>query len=209
MTQKPNMMVASIESRVDALTELTSNAGLVDSQAIQDFVDSAHDGWIPDNGARLVARAWIDPAFKSRLMVNGKEAAAEFGFEMPIHHRNLVVLENTPELHNVICCTLCSCTAFTIIGMPPSWYKSLEYRSRVVREGRSVLREMGLNLPETIDIHVWDTTTDTRYMVLPLRPALTEHLSEEQLAKLVTKDSLIGVARLEAPYGADVNTIFS
>jgi nitrile hydratase subunit alpha len=115
---------------------------------------------------------------------------------MPAHHRHLVVLENTPTLHNVICCTLCSCTAFTIIGLPPDWYKDLEYRSRIVRQSRTVLKEMGLDLTPEIEIRVWDTTADTRYMVLPVRPAHTTGWSEEQLAGIVTKESMIGVARL-------------
>jgi nitrile hydratase len=115
---------------------------------------------------------------------------------MPPHHRHLVVLENTPEVHNVICCTLCSCTAFSIIGLPPDWYKDLEYRARIVRQSRTVLKEMGLDLPAEMEIRVWDTTADTRYMVLPVRPAGTEGWSEEKLAGLVTKDSMIGVSRL-------------
>ena len=152
--------------------------------------------WVPQNGARVVARAWTDAAFRARLLADGKAAVAELGYEMPRHHRHLVVLENTATMHNVICCTLCSCTAFTIVGLPPDWYKDLEYRARIVRESRTVLREMGLDLPAEIEIRVWDTTADTRYMVLPARPPRTEGWSEEQLAAIVTRDSLIGVARL-------------
>ena len=120
----------------------------------------------------------------------------ELGLSMPPHHRHLVVLENTPKVHNVICCTLCSCTAFSIIGLPPDWYKDLEYRARVVRQSRTVLKEMGLELPADMEIRVWDTTADTRYMVLPVRPAGTEGWSEEKLTGLVTKDAMIGVSRL-------------
>ena len=149
-----------------------------------------------ENGARVVAKAWTDAAFRARLLADGKAAVAELGYEMPRHHRHLVVLENSSEVHNVICCTLCSCTAFTIVGLPPDWYKDLEYRARIVRESRTVLREMGLDLPAEIEIRVWDTTADTRYMVLPARPPHTEGWSEEQLAAIVTRDSLIGVARL-------------
>jgi len=145
-----------------------------------------------------VAKAWVDPEFRKRLLADGRAAVAELGLSMPKHHRHLVVLENSPKLQNVICCTLCSCTAFTIIGLPPDWYKDLEYRSRVVRESRTVLREMGLELAPDVEIRVWDTTADTRYMVLPERPAGTEGWSEVQLAALVTRDSMIGVARLEA-----------
>jgi nitrile hydratase len=156
----------------------------------------AEEEWVPQRGAQVVAKAWTDPAFRQRLLANGRDAVAELGIAMPRHHRHLVVLENTPTVHNVICCTLCSCTAFTVIGLPPDWYKDLEYRARVVRESRTVLREMGLDLPADVEIRVWDTTADTRYMVLPARPPDTEGWSEAQLAAIVTRDSLIGVARL-------------
>ena len=152
--------------------------------------------WVPQNGARVVAKAWTDANFRKRLFANGRDAVAELGIEMPRHHRHLVVLENTPTVHNVICCTLCSCTAFTIIGLPPDWYKDLEYRSRVVRESRTVLREMGLELAAGVEVRVWDTTADTRYMVLPEQPPHTLGWPEEKLADVVTRDSLIGVARL-------------
>jgi nitrile hydratase len=152
--------------------------------------------WVPQYGARVVARAWVDPAFRARLLADGRAAVAELGFSMPKHHRHLVVLENTPSLHNVICCTQCSCTAIALIGLPPDWYKDFEYRARVVRESRTVLQEMGLDLPPEIEIRVWDTTADTRYMVLPERPPETAGWSEEKLAAIVTRDGLIGVARL-------------
>src|SRR5262249_24964478 len=150
----------------------------------------------PQNGARVVAKAWSDPAFRARLMEDGRAAALEMGLTMPPHHRHLVVLENTADIHNVICCTQCSCTAFTIIGLPPDWYKDLEYRARVVRESRTVLKEMGLDLPPSTEIRVWDTTADTRYIVLPLQPPETLGWPEEQLAAIVTRDAMIGVARL-------------
>jgi nitrile hydratase len=143
-----------------------------------------------------VARAWVDPAFRARLLTNGRAAVAELGLTMPKHHRHLVVLENTPKVQNVICCTQCSCTAFTIIGLPPDWYKDLEYRARVIRESRTVLKEMGLDLPQEVEVRVWDTTTDTRYMVLPLQPPATIGWPEEKLVDIVTRDSMIGVARL-------------
>lgn len=152
--------------------------------------------WLPQNGARVVARAWTDPAFRQRLLSNGRAAVAEMGLTMPLHHRHLVALQNTPTVHNVICCTLCSCTAFTIIGIPPDWYKDLEYRARVVRQSRTVLQEMGLTLPPETEIRVWDTTADTRYMVLPEQPPDTVGWSLERLAGLVTRDGMIGVARL-------------
>ena len=187
---------ATVERRVDAIQAAFEERGMKPAEFIDEFVHTAEEKWIPENGAKVVAKAWTDPAFKARLLANGREAVAELGLTMPPHHRHLVVLENTPTLQNVICCTLCSCTAFSIIGLPPDWYKDLEYRARVVRQSRTVLKEMGLDLPPSIDIRVWDTTADTRYMVLPVRPSGTEGWSEERLAGLVTKDAMIGVARL-------------
>jgi nitrile hydratase len=187
---------ASVEQRVDAMQAAMEERGMKAGEFIDDFKRIVEEGWIPQNGARVVARAWTDAAFKQRLLSNGRDAVSELGFTMPAHHRHLVVLENTPMLHNVIVCTLCSCTAFTIIGLPPDWYKDLEYRARVVRQSRTVLREMGLDLPPSIDIRVWDTTADTRYMVLPVQPPHTIGWPEEKLAEIVTKDSMIGVARL-------------
>jgi nitrile hydratase len=188
--------VASVERRVDAIQDALEERGLKAGAFVEEFKHLAEEQWVPENGARVVAKAWTDPAFKQRLMANGRDAVAELGLSMPAHHRHLVVLENTRAVHNVICCTLCSCTAFSIIGLPPDWYKDLEYRARVVRQSRTVLKEMGLDLPPEMEIRVWDTTADTRYMVLPVRPAGTDGWSEEKLAKLVTKDSMIGVARL-------------
>ena len=187
---------ASVEQRVDAVQAVLEERGLKAGEFIEQAEHVVEEQWVPQNGARVVAKAWTDPAFRRRLLANGREAVAELGLGMPPHHRHLVVLENTPSLHNVICCTLCSCTAFTIIGLPPDWYKDFEYRSRVVRESRTVLREMGLELPAEMEIRVWDTTADTRYMVLPVQPAQTVGWSEEKLATIVTKDSMIGVSRL-------------
>jgi nitrile hydratase len=187
---------ASVEDRVDAIQAVMHDRGMKPEEFIDEFKHTVEEKWIPDNGARVVARAWTDPEFKKRLLANGKAAVAELGLTMPPHHRHLVVLENTATLQNVIVCTLCSCTAFSIIGLPPDWYKDLEYRSRVVRQSRTVLKEMGLDLPDSVDIRVWDTTADTRYMVLPLQPSHTKGWSEEELAKIVTKDAMIGVARL-------------
>ena len=163
---------------------------------IETMTHNVEEEWVPRNGGRVVAKAWTDPAFKDRLLANGKEAVAELGLTMPPHHRHLVVLENTPKLQNVIVCTLCSCTAFTIIGLPPDWYKDLDYRARAVRQSRTVLREMGLDLPLDVEIRVWDTTADTRYMVLPVQPPETVGWPEEKLIDIVTKESMIGVARL-------------
>jgi nitrile hydratase subunit alpha len=151
----------------------------------------------PGRGAKMVARAWIDPAYKARAVANGSAAAEELGFAVgPLR---LIVLEDTPRLHNVIVCTLCSCYPRMLLGLPPEWYKSRNYRSRVVREPRKVLQEFGTEIPDEVEIRVHDSTADMRYMVLPLRPAGTGHLTEEQLADLVTRDSLIGVALANAP----------
>jgi nitrile hydratase subunit alpha len=187
---------ASVEDRVDAVQTALDQRGLKATEAIEELSRLAEEQWTARNGARVVAKAWTDPAYRSRLLADGRAAIAELGMTMPKHHRHLVVLENTPAVHNVICCTLCSCTAMTVIGLPPDWYKDLEYRARVVRESRTVLKEMGLDLPPQVEIRVWDTTADTRYMVLPEQPRETIGWPEEELAGMVTRDSLIGVARL-------------
>lgn len=188
--------IAPVERRVDAIQSVFDARGFNPADAVEQAMHLTEETWIPENGARVVAKAWTDPAFKQRLLANGREGVAELGLTMPPHHRHLVVLENTPAVQNVICCTLCSCTAFTIIGLPPDWYKDLEYRARIVRQSRTVLKEMGLDLAPDVEIRVWDTTADTRYMVLPVRPPRTEGWSESQLAQIVTKDAMIGVARL-------------
>jgi nitrile hydratase len=195
-TQNDHPNIAPLERRVDAIQEVFEVRGFKPGEAIERAEHLTEETWIPDNGARVVAKAWTDPAFRERLLANGREAVIELGLTMPAHHRHLVVLENTPAVQNVICCTLCSCTAFTIIGLPPDWYKDLEYRARVVRQSRTVLKEMGLELPANVEIRVWDTTADTRYMVLPVRPSHTAGWSDAQLAQIVTKDSMIGVAKL-------------
>ena len=188
--------VASILQRLDAVQAVLDQHGHKPAEFIEQARHLVEEQWLPRNGARVVARAWTDAAFRQRLFANGRAAVAELGLEMPRHHRHLVALENSPAVHNVICCTLCSCTAFTIIGLPPDWYKDLEYRARAVRESRTVLKEMGLDLPAQVEIRVWDTTADTRYMVLPMRPPHTAGWSAERLADIVTQDSMIGVSRL-------------
>ena len=188
--------VATVEERVDAIQSVLDERGLKATEAIGELGHMAQEEWVPRNGARVVAKAWIDPTFRKRLLAYGRAAVTDLGFPMPKHHRHLVVLENSPSVHNVICCSLCSCTAFTLIGLPPDWYKDLEYRSRVVRESRHVLREMGLDLPPEVEIRVWDTTADTRYMVLPEQPPHTAGWPEEKLAGIVTRDAMIGVTRL-------------
>jgi len=187
---------AAVEQRVAAIEAVFEARGMEPKPFIETMTHTAEEEWVPRNGARVVAKAWTDPEFRQRLFANGKQAVAELGLTMPPHHRHLVALENTPNVHNVICCTLCSCTAFTIIGLPPDWYKDLDYRARVVRQSRTVLSEMGLDLPPEMEIRVWDTTADTRYMVVPVQPPETVGWSEERLVEIVTKESMIGVARL-------------
>ena len=189
---------ASVEQRVAAIEAALDERGMKPGEFIDEMTHLATEEWLPQNGARIVARAWTDPEFRRQLFASGRDAVMAMGFQMPRHHRHLVVLENTATVHNVICCTLCSCTAFTLIGLPPDWYKDLEYRARVVRQSRTVLAEMGLDLPPEIEVRVWDTTADTRYLVLPMRPPGTAGWSEEKLAALVTQDALIGVSRLSA-----------
>jgi nitrile hydratase len=146
----------------------------------------------PERGAKMVARAWLDPAYKARMLADGSKAAEELGFEVP--GLRLIVVENTPDTHNVVVCTLCSCYPRILLGIPPEWYKSRNYRSRVVREPRAVLEEFGTRIPDSTKIRVHDSTADMRYLVMPLRPAGTENFTEDQLAALVTRDSLIGTA---------------
>lgn len=176
-----------------AVEELLILKGIVTPEDVQRQVD-AMDARNYKRGAKMVARAWSDPAYRARMLANGSAAAEELGLEVgPL---KLIVVENTPGVHNVIVCTLCSCYPRMLLGIPPEWYKSRAYRSRVVREPRAVLAEFGTRLPEDVDIRVHDSTADMRYMVLPLRPRGTDGWDEERLAALVTRDSLIGVARL-------------
>lgn len=198
MTQPSPMQLgnASVEDRAAAIERALDARGWKPANFVEEQGRLIDEQWLPQNGARVVARAWTDPAFRQRLLTNGRAAVAELGLGMPPHHRHLVALENTPTVHNVICCTLCSCTAFTIIGIPPDWYKDLEYRARVVRQSRTVLKEMGLTLAPETEIRVWDTTADTRYIVLPEQPPNTVGWPLERLAELVTRDGMIGVARL-------------
>jgi nitrile hydratase len=188
--------IASPAARTEALKSALSEKGILPDGFIDEFTRDTEEQFVTRNGARMVARAWSDPSYRTRLLKDGTAAALEMGFTFPRHHRQLVVLENTPAIHNVICCTQCSCTAYTIIGGAPGWYKDLEFRARVVREARAVLKEMGLDLPATTEIRVWDTTADSRYMVLPVQPEATQGWPEEKLIELVTQDSMIGVSRL-------------
>src|SRR3989441_5530314 len=184
--------------RVRALESLLVEKRLVASEAVDRIVSAYEEDIGPLNGAQVVARAWVDPAYKQRLLADGTSAIAELGFGGR-EGVDMVVLENTPTVHNVVVCTLCSCYPWPVLGLPPSWYKSYAYRSRVVREPRLVLREFGLELPESVEIRVWDSNSDIRYMVLPERPSGTEHLSEADLVPLVTRDAMIGVAQVQVP----------
>jgi nitrile hydratase len=174
-----------------SLRELLVEKGIVSDEAISDEV-AAMRARTPARGAQVVARAWLDPAFKERLLKNGTAACEELGLEIP--GLRLVVVENTPQVHNAIVCTLCSCYPRVLLGIPPDWYKSRNYRSRMVREPRAVLKEFGLELRDEVAIRVHDSTADMRYLVLPMRPAGTEDWDEARLAAIVTRDSMIGVA---------------
>jgi nitrile hydratase len=173
------------------LRELLIEKGIVTEEQVEREVEEMR-GRTPERGAMVVARAWVDPAFKQRLLLNGTKACEELGLEIPA--LKLVVVENTPEEHNAIVCTLCSCYPRVLLGIPPDWYKSRNYRSRMVREPRAVLEEFGLQIPAHVTIRVHDSTADMRYLVLPMRPEGTAGWSEERLAALVNRDSMIGVA---------------
>ena len=187
--------------RVKALESLLVEKGLVDRAALDALVDAYEHKIGPRNGARVVARAWVYPEYKARLLADANDAMAEFGF-ISRHGDRMVVVENTPHVHNLIVCTLCSCYPWPVLGLPPVWYKSAAYRSRAVIDPRGVLREFGLQLGEDIEVRVWDSTAELRYIVLPERPAGTEHLGEDDLAPLVTRDAMVGVAKVIAPGGA-------
>jgi nitrile hydratase len=183
-------------ARATALADALSEKGLVPEGFLDHVAAHAAEAWSPRNGARVVAHAWVDAEYRKRLLADGTTACAELGYSGP-QGEYIVALEDTPAVHNVIVCTQCSCTAWPVLGLPPDWYKSPAYRARVVQEPRRVLREMGFELPESMMIRVWDTTAETRFIVLPLRPAGTDGWSEEQLASLVTREAMIGVARVE------------
>lgn len=189
---------SGFEARTLALESLLVEKGLIASAAVDQVVAAFEQDIGPMRGARAVARAWVDPEFKKRLVNNPAQALAEIGI-MGYGVEQLVVVENTPSVRNVIVCTLCSCYPYSVLGLPPTWYKSAPYRSRVVLEPRAVLSEMGLELPDNVDVRVWDSSADLRYMVLPERPRGTEGMSEERLAALVTRDCMIGVADPAVP----------
>lgn len=181
-----------IALRVKALESLLTEKGLIDSAAVDAIADTYQHKVGPRNGAKVVARAWADPAYKARLLKNGTAAIAELGFS-GAQGEDTMVVENTPSVHNVVCCTLCSCYPWPTLGLPPIWYKSAPYRSRIIMDPRGVLLEFGVIVPASTEVRVWDSTAEMRYLVLPARPAGTEGLNEQQLADLVTRDSMIGV----------------
>lgn len=184
--------------RVKALESLLTEKGLVDQQALDELIDTYETKVGPRNGARIVARAWVDPAYRQRLLTDATAAIAEFGF-IGRQGEDMVVLENTPRVRNMVVCTLCSCYPWPVLGLPPMWYKSAPYRARAVIDPRGVLKELGEAVADDIEVRVWDSTAELRYLVLPERPAGTEDWSEEQLAQIVTRDSMIGVARVSVP----------
>ena len=184
-----------VEDRVHALEALLTEKGLLDTAMIDGVVEYYEHAVGPLNGARVVARAWSDPAYRERLLADGTNAIAELGFGGP-EGDHMVVVENTDQVHNAVVCTLCSCYPWPVLGLPPNWYKNAPYRSRMVREPRVLLEEMGCAVPGDVEIRVWDSSAETRYLVLPLRPAATDDLDEDHLASLVSRDSMIGVARL-------------
>ena len=183
--------------RARAIESLLVEKGLISSDAVDALVDLFERDIGPLRGARVVARAWTDPAFKARLLEDANQACAEMNIEGL--RTRLVVIENTPGVHNMVVCTLCSCYPWSVLGLPPSWYKSAPYRSRAVIEPRAVLSEFGVELDPSVDVRVWDSSSEVRYMVLPERPAGTEHLTEDELAALISRDAMIGVARVEPP----------
>jgi nitrile hydratase len=184
---------SDVALRVTALESLLVEKGLVDPAALDALVETYEHKIGPRNGAKVVARAWVDPSYKKRLLTDATAAIAELGFG-GLQGEHMVAVENTPRVHNLVVCTLCSCYPYTVLGLPPVWYKSAPYRSRAVIDPRGVLREFGLELPKETEVRVWDSTAEVRYLVLPERPAGTENLTQEQLESLVTRDAMIGVA---------------
>jgi nitrile hydratase len=197
-THQHQQVPSEMTLRVKALESLLVEKGLVDPAALDALVDTYEHKVGPRNGAKVVARAWVDPEYKKRLLSNAREAIAELGF-LGTQGEHMVVVENTPKVHNMVVCTLCSCYPWPVLGLPPVWYKSAPYRSRAVIDPRGVLKEFGLEVPEDVEVRVWDSTAELRYIVLPERPAGTGHMREEELAALVTRDSMIGVAKVPPP----------
>jgi nitrile hydratase len=193
-----NAPLSDTALRVKALESLLVEKGLVDPRALDAIIDTYETKVGPHNGARVVARAWVDPAYKQRLLQDATAAIAELGYT-GVQGEDMVVVENTPEVHNMVVCTLCSCYPWPTLGLPPNWYKSAPYRSRAVIDPRGVLREFGVNLPDEVEVRVWDSNAELRYLVLPMRPEGTEGMSEDELAALVTRDSMIGTGLPKTP----------
>ena len=187
--------LAPIEARVAAIESVLVERGILDTDTLDQIVAHFEENLGPMNGAKVVALAWSDPSYKERLLADGTAAIAELGFEGP-QGELMVVIENTRDVHNLVVCTLCSCYPWPTLGLPPRWYKAPAYRTRAVREPRKLLAEMGTVVPDDVEIRVWDSSAEARYLVLPMRPGGTEAMSEEQLAGIVTRDSMIGVQRL-------------
>ena len=190
--------LSEVVLRVKALESLLTEKGLVDTAALDAIVDTYEKKIGPRNGARVVAKAWSDPAYKARLLENATSAIAELGYS-GVQGEDMVAVENTPAVHNMVVCTLCSCYPWPTLGLPPVWYKSAPYRSRAVIDPRGVLREFGVEMPATTEVRVWDSNAELRYFVLPLRPEGSEGMNEEQLAELVTRDSMIGTGIAKTP----------
>jgi len=190
--------LSDTQLRVKALESLLTEKGLVDARALDELIDLYETKVGPRNGARVVARAWADPAYKKRLLENASAAIAEFGFTGR-QGEDMVVLENTPRVRNMVVCTLCSCYPWPVLGLPPVWYKSAPYRSRAVLDPRGVLKEFGVDVGDDVEVRVWDSTAEVRYLVLPERPPGTEGMNEDELAELVTRDAMIGVGQARAP----------
>ena len=184
--------------RTKALESLLVEKGLVDPAALDALIDTFEHKIGPRNGARVVARAWVDPEYKKRLLTDAASAIFEVGYTSQ-HGEHMVVVENGPKVHNLVVCTLCSCYPWPVLGLPPVWYKSAAYRSRAVIDPRGVLQEFGLVLPEDIEVRVWDSTAELRYLVLPERPGGSEKLTEEELAELVSRDAMVGVRKVSMP----------
>jgi nitrile hydratase subunit alpha len=182
--------------RVRALESILAEKGLIDPKALDTLVDTYENKIGPRNGAKVVARAWVDPAYKKRLLSDATAAIKELGYS-GLQGEDMVVVENTPEVHNVLVCTLCSCYPWPTLGLPPVWYKSAPYRARVVADPRGVLKEFGTEVPEAVEVRTWDSTAELRYLVLPERPPGTENMNEAQLAELVTRDAMIGVTKVK------------
>ena len=196
-----NAPLSDLELRVRALESLLTEKGLVDPQSLDFLIDLYETKIGPRNGARVVAKAWADPAYKRWLLEDATAAIASLGFTGR-QGEDMVVIENTPQTHNLVVCTLCSCYPWPVLGLPPVWYKAAPYRARAVIDPRGVLEEFGVTLPEETEIRVWDSTSEVRYLVLPMRPAGSEGMSEEELAELVTRDSMIGVGLPKTPEAA-------